>query len=218
MILGHPAVGFASKRAGPRVPLGWLIAAPLWLDLIWPVFLILGLESVRIDPGNTVVTPLDLRDFPWSHSLIMSLVWSGVLGGVYFALRRDGLGALVIGVGVFSHWLFDFFMHARDMPLYPGSSTYLGLGLWNSLAGTLIVEFGLFAAGVWLYVTGTRARDRTGTVSLWAMVVVLVLIYVAAVFGPPPVNVDAIAYGALLGWLFIPWAAWIDRHRELVSD
>ena len=213
MILGHPAVGLAAKRAVPRVPLAWLIAAPLWLDLIWPLFLLAGIESVRIDPGNTVVTPLDLHDFPWSHSLLMSFVWSALLGGVYFGLRRDRVGALLVACGVFSHWLFDFFMHARDMPLYPGSETYLGLGVWNSLPATLALEIPLFVVGVWLYVTGTKARDRIGHVAFWSMIAFFVLVYVGALFGPPPPDETAIAYGALLGWIFVPWAAWIDRHR-----
>ncbi len=214
MILGHPAVGFASKRAAPRVPLAWLIAAPLWLDLIWPVFLLLGIETVRIDPGNTAVTPLDLHDFPWSHSLLMSLVWSGLLGGLYFGLRRDGAGAFLVAVGVFSHWLFDFFMHDEDMPLYPGSETYLGLGMWNSLPGTLLLEIPIFVAGVWLYVSGTVARDRIGRLALWSMIGFFVLVYVGALFGPLPPDETAIAYGGLLGWVFVPWAAWIDRHRQ----
>jgi hypothetical protein len=213
VILGHPAVGFASKRVAPRVPLAWLIAAPLWLDLIWPLFLLAGIETVRIDPGNTVVTPLDLHDFPWSHSLLMSIVWSALLGGVYFGLRRDRSGALLVGCGVFSHWLFDFFMHDRDMPLFPGSDTHVGLGLWNSLPGTLLLEIPLFVVGVWAYVSGTMARDRIGHVAFWSMIAFFVIVYVSALFGPLPPDETAIAYGALLGWIFVPWAAWIDRHR-----
>jgi len=214
VILGHPAVGLASKRAMPRVPLAWLIAAPLWLDLIWPVFLLLGIETVRIDPGITAVTPLDLHDFPWSHSLLMSFVWSGLLGGLYFGMRRDGGGATLVAVGVFSHWLFDFFMHDSDMPLFPGSDTYVGLGVWNSLLATLFLEVAIFVAGVWIYVSGTRATDRIGHVALWSMLGFFVLIYVGALFGPLPQNETMIAYGGLLGWVFVPWAAWIDRHRE----
>jgi hypothetical protein len=60
MFIGHFAVGFACKRLAPRASLGALMAAPLFLDLLWPLFLIAGLESVRIDPGNTAFTPLDL--------------------------------------------------------------------------------------------------------------------------------------------------------------
>jgi len=73
VFIGHFAVGFAAKRLAPRASLGVLMAAPLFADLLWPIFLIAGIETVRIDPGNTVVTPLDLHDFPWSHSLVTSL-------------------------------------------------------------------------------------------------------------------------------------------------
>src|SRR6185295_2872212 len=100
MFAGHFAVGMAGKRVAPGPSLAWWIAAPNFLDLLWPIFLLLGIESVKIDPGNTAFTPLDLHDYPWSHSLVMSLVWSAVFGAAYF-LRRgrsDGRGALLLGL------------------------------------------------------------------------------------------------------------------------
>src|SRR6185436_7872623 len=122
MFVGHFAVGLASKRLAPRSSEGVLLLAPLFLDVIWPVFLATGLESVRIDPGNTAFTPLDLHDYPWSHSLVMSLVWSVLFGLGYYAFSRYRRGAVVIGLGVFSHWVFDFVTHRPDMPLWPGSA------------------------------------------------------------------------------------------------
>jgi len=98
VFIGHFAVGFAAKRLAPRASLGVLMAAPLFADLLWPIFLIAGIETVRIDPGNTVVTPLDLHDFPWSHSLVTSLAWdmARAVGNVVLvvALGRPLLGAL----------------------------------------------------------------------------------------------------------------------------
>src|SRR5207302_10549546 len=88
MFLGHFAVGFALKRAAPRTSLGVLIAAPQLLDLLWPVFLLLGWERVRIDPGNTAMTPLAFDSYPISHSLLMSVVWGLVLGLLYIWLGR----------------------------------------------------------------------------------------------------------------------------------
>src|SRR3954470_17516149 len=119
MFIGHFAVGFASKKLAQRASEGTLILAPLFLDLLWPNFLLTGLESVRIDPGNTAFTPLDLHDYPYSHSLVTSLVWSLLVGGLYLALTRYRRGSLVIGLGVFSHWVLDFVTHRPDMPLYP---------------------------------------------------------------------------------------------------
>src|SRR5258706_15179709 len=125
MFIGHFAVGYALKKVEPKASLGTLVAAPLFLDLLWPFFLLAGWETVRIDQGNTVVTPLDLHDFPYTHSLAMAVVWSVVFGGVYAWRTRRQRGGVILGLGVFSHWVFDWITHRPDMPLYPGSSTYV---------------------------------------------------------------------------------------------
>ena len=212
MFIGHLAVGLAAKKAEPRVSLGWLIAAPVLLDLIWPIFLLAGLESVRIDPGNTAVTPLDLHDYPYTHSLLMAGVWSVALA---VAARKHGPRAMtVIGLLVFSHWILDFVTHRPDMPLYPGSTTYVGLGLWNSLVGTVLVEGALFVAGAFIYARTTRAADRAGRIAYAGLLTFLVLVYVANLAGPPPPNASVVAYAGLLQWLMVPWAIYIDRHRR----
>ena len=216
MFIGHFAVGFASKRAAPKASLGALMAAPLLLDLLWPIFLLLGLESVRIDPGNTAFTPLDLHDFPYTHSLATAVGWSLLYGALTFGVTRYRRGAVVVAAGVFSHWLFDFVTHRPDMPLYPGSATSVGLGLWNSRAATMVVEIAIFVAGVWIYLATTRARNRTGAIALWALVVLLAVSYVATAFGPPPPSEKVIAVGGLTGWLFVLWAWWIDRNRMAI--
>jgi len=217
MFVGHFAVGFASKRAAPRTSLGVLLAAPLLLDLLWPIFLLLGLEHVAIVPGITKVVPLDLHDYPYTHSLAGALVWSLLFAGGYFAVARDRAAAIVVGLGVFSHWILDFVTHRPDMPLYPGSTTSVGLGLWYSLPGTLAVEFALFGAGVWIYATTTRAKNRKGAIGFWVFAALLAVMYLASVFGPPPPSPRAIAFAGLSAWLMLPLAWWIDRNRALVG-
>jgi membrane-bound metal-dependent hydrolase YbcI (DUF457 family) len=214
VFIGHFAVGFASKRVAPQVLLGVLLLAPLFLDVLWPIFLVLGIETVRIDPGNTAFTPLDLHDYPYSHSLVMALVWSLLFGAMWLALRRDRRAAVVLGLAVFSHWVLDWVTHRPDMPLWPGSSSAVGLGLWNSVAGTLIIEVAMFVAGVAIYATTTRAQGRTGAIGWWALVALLAILYLATAFGPPPPSVTAIKVMAIAAAVvFFAWATWLDRRR-----
>jgi len=205
----------AAKKVAPRPSLGTLVLAAQLLDGIWPVFALLGWEEVAIVPGITTVTPLDFRWYPYTHSLLAALVWAGLTAGIYFVLRRDPSGARWLAALVVSHWLLDLIAHRPDLPLWPGSPRF-GLGLWNSLPATLIVEFGLFGLGAWIYALETRARDRWGTILFWGFVVVLVALYLGAVFGPPPPSVKALALSGILGWLLVAWAYWIDRHRVAV--
>ncbi len=214
MFIGHYAIGFAGKKIAPRTSLGTLFLSVQLVDLIWPLFLLLGLEHVRIDPGNTVVTPFDFYDYPITHSLLGAVGWSLALALIYLAVRRYPRGAWVVGACVFSHWLLDALTHRPDLPLAPGSETLVGLGLWNSLAGTVVVELGLFAAGLAIYARATRAKDKIGSYGLWGLAGFLVLMYAVNLTGPPPPNESMIPIVTLALWLFVPWAYWIDRHRE----
>ncbi len=217
MFIGHYAVALAAKRAAPRVSLGTLFLSVQLADLLWPIFLLMGLEHVRIDPGNTVVTPLDFYDYPITHSMTASLGWSLLFGLIYFFIRRYPRGAWIVAAGVFSHWVLDAIVHRPDLPLVPGGAVRVGLGLWNSLPGTVVVELGLFVIGTVLYLRATPAKDRIGRYALWSLLALLVLLYMANLTSPPPPSEMAIAIVGLGGWLFVPWAYWIDRHRKSVT-
>ena len=215
MFLGHFAVGLASKKLAPRTNAALLIAAPVFADLLWPFFLLLGWEQVRIDPGNTRFTPLDFIAYPWSHSLLMLAVWATLFAGIYYGLTRYRIGAIVIWIGVVSHWVLDWITHRPDMPLYPGGAHY-GLGLWNSIAGTMVVELAIFAIGVWIYIRATQPKDRIGRYVFLSFVLVLLAIYLANAFSPPPPSVKAIIWSAILAeGIFLPWAWWFDHHRTI---
>jgi membrane-bound metal-dependent hydrolase YbcI (DUF457 family) len=216
MFIGHFAVGFAAKKFAPRTSLAWLIAAPLFSDILWPVFLLVGWEQVRIDPGNTRYTPLDLKHYPWSHSLLMLVVWATLLALVYYAITHYRTGAIAIWIGVVSHWLLDWITHRPDMPLYPGGPRF-GLGLWNSIPGTMFVEISMFVAGIWLYVTTTHPRDRIGRYGLAAYVSLLLFLYIADRFSDPPPSVEALVWVSMgASVIFVGWAWWFDRHRAPV--
>jgi len=212
MFLGHVAVGLAGKRIAPSVSLAtWLSSAQL-LDLLWPIFLLAGLEHVRIAPGITPFTPLDFYDYPITHSLVGAVAWAALFAAGWFMARRNMRIALLLAAGVLSHWLLDFLTHRPDMPILP-HGPYVGLGLWNSIPATLAVELAMFAAGLWLYLAGGgRGRRR---VSFWLLIAFLVVAYFAAAFGPPPPDVRTLAVSALAIWLLIPWLWWADRAPGL---
>jgi len=214
MFIGHFAVGLGAKKAAPNISLGTMFMAAQFVDLLWPLFLLLGWEHAHINPGNTVVTPLDFYDYPITHSLIGALLWSCAFGGVYYAIRRNTRSALIVGGVVFSHWILDFVTHRPDLSLGLGGNTYFGLGLWNSLVWTLIVEVGMFTIGIVLYLQTTCAKDRIGSIGFWALVGLLGVLYVANLFGPPPPDMSSIAVVGNAAWLFVLWAYWVDRHRE----
>jgi membrane-bound metal-dependent hydrolase YbcI (DUF457 family) len=215
VFIGHYAVGFAAKRAAPRTSLGLLIGSTALLDLIWPIFLLLGWEKVRIvDSAPTPFLRFDF-DYPISHSLVTTLGWALLAGGAYWAVTRYRAGAVWIAIGVSSHWLLDFVTHRPDMPLWPGGPK-VGLGLWNSTFRTIAVEEAMIAVGLWIYVAHTSPRDRIGLWGFVAFVVFTLAIYALSIVGPPPKDASAVAWVGMAGWLFPAWAAWFDRHRDVV--
>lgn len=214
MFIGHFGLAFAAKRVAPQVSVGTTIFAAEFLDSVWPIFVLTGVERVEIVPGITRMTPLDFVYYPWSHSLVAAFAWAALFAGTYWLLRRNSRNALWLGALVVSHWLLDWVVHRPDLPLYPGDPQGHGLGLWNSLPASFAIEFGLFAAGIVIYLRNTRARDRTGTIAFWALVAVLVVSYLGATLGPPPPSVQVVAWSALIGYLMVAWGWWIDRHRE----
>ena len=216
MFIGHFATGLAAKKVARKPSLGTLFLAAQFIDLLWPLLLLLGLEAVAVDPHNTVVTPLNFIDYPISHSLLGVALWGLFFGLIYYLIKRDVKSAVWLGLLVISHWVLDFFTHRPDLPLAPGPNAIkVGLGLWNSLAGTLLLELGLFAAGSYLYLSVTKAKNKIGVWAFWTFIAFLLLMYVINIFGPPPpADPQTIGWAGMAQWLLIAWGYWIDRNRD----
>jgi hypothetical protein len=214
MFIGHFAVGFAAKRVAPEIKLWQALLAASFIDVLWPVFLILGIETVAIEPGVTEMTPLNFIAYPWSHSLLICVVWAVAFGGLYRWRQGTLRGALWLGALVVSHWVLDFVSHRPDMPLVPWGGPKYGLGLWYSKTATAFVEAGMFAVGLALYLSISRARDRQGTWALWILAGVLVVAYAANLVSGPPPSVTAIEIaGVIAPVVGSGLAYWTDRHR-----
>lgn len=214
MFLGHFGAGFAAKKIDKTASLGTYFMAAQWIDLIWPIFLLLGIEQAVINPGVSEVTPLEFVYYPFSHSLFGVIVWAVVFGSVYFMIKKKFKTALILGLLVISHWLLDLLVHIPDLPIFPGESVKVGFGLWNSFAVTLLLEVLILGLGVFLYYRATKAKNKIGTYSLIVLIIFLTGIYILNLIGPPPPSVEAIAYVGNAQWLFVLWGYWIDRNRE----
>jgi len=213
MFVGHFGVGLAAKKVDNKPSLGTMFFAAQFIDLLWPFFLIVGIEKVKVEAGITAVTPLNFIFYPFTHSLGAVIIWSVLFGLIYFYFKKNFKSALFLGSLVISHWVLDLIVHRPDLPLFFGESVKVGLGLWNSIAGTILVEGFIFLGGIYLYYSSSFAKNRTGEISFWLLVIFLLIIYLMNIFGPPPPEEDAIGYVGLSQWLIIAWAYWIGRNR-----
>ncbi|HEX5171497.1 MAG TPA: metal-dependent hydrolase, partial [Cyclobacteriaceae bacterium] len=214
MFIGHFAVGLGVKSVKPQISLGLLFLACQFLDLLWPVFLLLGWEKVEIKPGISVVTPLDFVSYPFSHSLVMAIIWGILVGITYWLIRKEKTLAIIVGCCVVSHWILDLIVHIPDLPLYPGDSPKVGLALWNSIIGSQLVEGIFLIVGVMLYLRSTAPKNKTGVLSFWSLIIFLVAIHISNLIGPPPPNVEMIAWAGQAQWLIVLWGFWIDKNRK----
>jgi len=218
MFIGHFAVGLAAKKINAKPSLGTYFLAAQFLDLIWPTFLLLGIEKASIATDQNHPIPLIFTHYPISHSLLTVLGWSALFAVVYFFVRKQSKTALLLGIAVASHWFLDLLVHLEDLPLYPGNSPLLGLGLWKMKILVLVVELILFGLGTWMYLQSTAAKNKTGIYATMGLIVFLLVVHLMNVFGPPPPDINSVAWAGQLQWLFVIWAYWVDRNRTTKID
>jgi membrane-bound metal-dependent hydrolase YbcI (DUF457 family) len=214
MFIGHFGVGLAAKKIAPNINLGFLFIACQLLDLIWPVLVLMGVEQVAVDHSATEVTPLNFLHYPYSHSLVMTLLYSLVGAFVTWRVFKSARVGAVMGFTVFSHWILDLITHRPDLPLLLGDRK-VGLGLWNSVWGTLVVEVSIFVIGIFLYIQSSPSMNRKRKMFFWSMIGFLSIVYMGNIFGPKAPEgtpAAAIAGPALAMWLIVVWGYYSDRR------
>ena len=118
MFIGHYGAAYAIKRWRPDISIFTLFMAVQLLDVAWSVLVFAGVEKVRIVPGITETSSLDLYYMPYTHSLLAAVVWATASGVTYKALHRAAIGAgIAVGLAVFSHWAFDFLVQIDELPM-----------------------------------------------------------------------------------------------------
>ncbi len=219
MFVGHLAVGLVAKRIEPKLSLGTGVLAAMLVDLLWAIFLIAGIEHVHFKPGMGAGNYFDAYDIAMSHSLLMGAVWAALFAAAYFLRRHYPRGAWILFAAVLSHWFLDFVSHRPDMPLAPGVHRYFGLGLWNSIPATLIVEGGFWLVAIVLYIRATRPKNRAGVYAFWSVVALLTLAWYNNIAGLPPRNPHTAPIVSLIFFsLVVAWAYWMNRLRPALLD
>ena len=219
MFVGHYGPTFAIKAARPELPLWLLFLAAQAVDIAWATFVLAGIEKVRIVPGITAASPLDLYYMPYTHSLVAAIAWSVAVAAVCKVLFRwkGWASGAWVGVAVFSHWVIDLLVHRPDLPLW-GDTAKVGLGLWNHAALSFALEAAVLGAGLALYLVRTRARNAAGRYAPIVFALAMLAIQGSTFFAPPPGSVRLLAVTALASYFaFAAIAGWIDRQRVGVS-
>ncbi len=217
MFLGHYGLALALKRREPKVSLGTLFIAAQLVDILWGGFLLLGWEHARILPEENPLLVLQFYDYPISHSLAGAIAWGAVAAALYYSwptrdTTRHWQAAALVGGLVASHWLLDLLVHLPDLPLVGNDSPKLGLGLWRHPGVSVALELAVLALGLLAYGRGRSRRHPLRPIRLAVVLVPLVAIYLASLWGPPPTSMTAIGLSVaivlpLAGLL----AGWADR-------
>lgn len=217
MFIGHFGLSFAAKKAAPKVSLAILFIATQFVDILWPFLLLFHVEKVAVVPGYTKTNAFEFLYYPYTHSLFMGVVWGIVVGGIYWLFKRDTRGTIVIGLCVLSHWFLDLIVHTTDLPLTPFGDYKAGFGLWNHPAVTLIIELAIFLAGIYIYVSFTKAKNKVGKWALWTLAFLLVLVQLSNTFGPVPSDsiMNLFVSFITLMVIIIGLAYWVNRNREI---
>ena len=204
MFIGHwaPALAVAAKRRSPG--LGTLFIAAQLVDWAFFIFVLIGVEHMRLTPGISAMSPLDLYHMPYTHSLLGALVWGGGTTVVVWAILRDRTAALLAGAVVISHWLLDLLVHVPDLTI-AGAAPKLGFGLWNHPLVEMPLELGLTIGALWLYV---RAR-RPSPTRAGILAAVLLALQLFNWFGPvEPEVTPGTSYLALVAYGLVTLTAW----------
>ncbi len=217
MFIGHYGPAFAAKAVVKTVPLWVLFVAAQWVDFLWAIFVIAGVEKMRLIDNFIGVTPLDLYFMPYTHGLPSAALLSLFIGGVAaLAFKGERIAiVLVVGATAFSHWLLDLVVHAPDLPIV-FDQMKVGMALWAYPYVSVAVEIGLVIGGVWLYDRAAPSPTRAGTVALWLLGFAMAALQVQnTFFNEHPKEPAAFAQLSLTGYTVLTLlAAGVDYLRR----
>ncbi len=221
MFIGHYGIALAAKRVDKNISLGLLFFATQFADILFFLLVLLGIEKMSFVPGITKVSPLDFTYYPYSHGLAASLFWAGL----FFAVLKmtpskpdsnKNTIALAMGATVFSHFILDVLVHRTDLPLLGGDSYKIGLGLWNYVFASSLIELLIFLSGLWMYLKSTKGATFVGKYGMIIFSSFVAIMWLASLVTPTPsdFNIRGFAiFGLIFQLLVVGVILWLDRKR-----
>ena len=217
MLAGHFGVSYALKAKEQRTSLGLLFLSVGFADLLWSLFILIGLEKARLAP-SLPSSKIDLYSMPLTHSLVGALFWSTIIY-ILFRFLPAPIGArktriaLAMALGVVSHFVLDIPVHRADLALF-GDAYKIGLGLYNYPIPAFCLEAITLLAGLWLYMRSTTSTTFLGKYGMIFLFVFLQLINAYTYWGPSPQYIQEVS-------IFLPTvylvsavlAEWLDGKR-----
>ena len=219
MFVGHYAAAFALKAKEKDASLGWLFIATQFVDILFFPFAVWGLESIEFVPGFTETNDFKM-EFPYTHGLVGSLFWGIAFAGLFYILLKGRHAnakkiAVIMGLGVLSHWFADLLVHTPDLPLLHGDPKF-GFGLWHNKAVTFVLEAVLLVLGLVYYLKKTTAKSVFGKYAEIGFVVFLLVInYLNYYILPANHDVIGLTISALVTYFLLAGLAfWIAKKRR----
>ncbi len=180
MFVGHYGVALALKKNN-AIPLGVLFIAVELIDILYVIFVILGIENMSYPPGSS--GPLSLNmSFPLTHSLSGSIIISlsvFFLVKLYLSLkkRNDSKTPFILAIAVFSHWILDLVVHRPDLSLFFGIDQFrLGFALWQYSYISFPLEGLIIIIGLFLYYNANKGMSSTNKYKIGIFIGILVVI------------------------------------------
>lgn len=156
MFIGHFAVAFLLWRIFPQVPLPIILVSVSFPDLLWSVLVPAGIEKVKINPDSPLQKYVVFEKYPYSHSLVLTNVWSLLIGLVLATALSNPLILTVFVLGSASHWILDTVVHLKDLPVLGfDGDTKVGAGLWKRGGIAAIIEYVFYVVVCGLALSGT---------------------------------------------------------------
>ncbi len=217
MFVGHYAAALGARSASAQVPLWFLFFAVQFVDYLWAIFIMLGVEEARVVPNFLAASHVDLYFMPYTHSLAATVVWSAVLAVSYCLVAkpvRPVVAGSVVAFAVASHWFADLVVHAADLPLLYGDPK-VGFGLWRNQALSQALEIGILLAGLVLYTRMTKPKGPLGQASPYILALVMIALQAAGQV-PPSADqtIQAFAQTALIVFtVLVALAFGVDKTR-----